>query len=156
MPIKIRWSNKLNLPEVEFIPDPPSLLSVPDEVLQVISWLTAFTGHDRRLLRCDDNGALLVTDPWSNMNEVETGELYPDAATPDTVVCVCANKGVLVATSTQIVKITFVRISGGASENIYLPPSALYFFPHPVYSVTATVVPAVTGTASYVGLTAYN
>jgi len=156
MPVKIKWSNNLNLAELEFIPAPPAVLTVPDEVLQVISWMTAFTGHDRRLLRCDNNGALLTNDPWSGLNEVETAELNPTTGTPALVACTCPNKGVLIATSTQIVKIEFVRISGGASESIYLPPSWLYFFPNPVYSVTATVVPAATGTASYVGLTAYN
>lgn len=153
--IKLKWSSLLNLIDLEFEPDAPKVLSVSDELLQCISWLTGATRHDRRLIRCDENGALLVGDAWSLLNQVATDELYPDDATPDTTGALAANAGVLIATSTQIVKLSFVRISGGAAEDVYLPPDYLYWYPNSTYSVTATVVPASGGTASYVGVTTY-
>jgi len=153
--IKLKWSSLLNLVDLDFEPEPPKVLSVSDELLQTISWLTAATRHDRRLLRCDENGALLVGDAWSLLNQVATDELYPDDGVPDTTGALAANAGVLIATSTQIVKLSFVRISGGAAEDILIPPATFYWYPHSTYSVTATVVPASGGTASYVGVTTF-
>ncbi len=154
--VKIKWSSLLNLSELEFEPEPPKISSVSDELLQTISWLTGATGHDRRLLRCNENGALLITDAWANLNEVETDELNPAASTPDTFTAAVENKGVLIATSTQLVKIDFKRVSGADDETIYLPPNWLYFFAHPTYSVVATVIPSGSGDSSYIGITAFN
>lgn len=153
--IKLNWSSLLQLTELDFVPEPPKVLKVSDELAQAISWLTAATRHDRRLLRCDENGALLISDAWNLFTAFESAELYPQDGTPDSVACTCPNKGVLIATSTQIVKISFVQVAGGDSEHIYISPNTLYWYPHNVYSVTATVVPASGGTASYVGLTAF-
>ncbi|GAI19746.1 unnamed protein product, partial [marine sediment metagenome] len=74
--IKIKWSSLLNLTELEFVPAPPKVLEVSAELVQAIAWLTAATGHDRKLLRCTENGALLVADPWSLLSVVETCEMY--------------------------------------------------------------------------------
>jgi len=154
--IKIKWSSLLNLTELEFIPEPPKVLSVSDELLQTISWLTGATGHDRRLLRCTEQGALLVGDPWSLLASVETDELHPAAGAPDTFTAAYANKGVLIATSTHIVKVSVRRANKPDTEHFYMPPAWLYWYPHKVYDVIATVVPAGTGTASYVGIAAFN
>lgn len=153
---KIKWSNLLNLSEIDFEPETPKQLTISDEVVQSLSWLTGATEHDRKLLRCDNNGALLITNAWSNLVEVQTVELYPETSDPDSAICSYENKGVLIATSTVIVKIGFVRFAGADAEYIILPPNWLYWFPHPVYQVTATLVPADSGTPCYVGLTFYN
>lgn len=154
--VKLKWSQLLNLTELEFVPEPPKVLSVSDELLQTISWLTGATGHDRRLLRCAETGALLVGDAWSLLSVVVTDELYPSSGSPDTFSTLLVNKGVLIATSTQLVKLEIRRIAGAAIETIYVPPAWLYWYPHKVYSVKASVVPDPTGTASYVGITAFN
>lgn len=154
--IKLKWSQLLALTELEFVPEPPKVLQVSDELLQTISWLTGATGHDRRLLRCTEDGALLVAEPWSLLAVVETDELHPADGVPDTFTATVANKGVLIATSTQIVKISIRRVSGGDTEHFYLPPNWLYWYPHKVYDVIATVVPASGGTGSYVGITTLN
>lgn len=154
--VAIQWNNLLNLIDLEFVSTPPSNLIIGNELIQSLSWLTGATNHDRRFLRCNDQGALLVTDAWSLLTEVETDELYPQANTPDSFTKSVDNKGVLVTTSVAIAKITFVRISGGAAEDIYVPAHQWYWFGHPVYSITATVVPAAAGTESYVGITAFN
>jgi len=151
---KIKWSSLLNISELEFIPEAPKVLEVSDELQQSISWLTAATTHDRRLLRCDENGALLTNDAWTNLAVVENDELHPDDGTPDVFTATEKNKGVLVASSTMIVKVSFVRVQGGASESFYVPPNSYYWYAHSTYSVTATVVPASGGSASYVGITA--
>lgn len=156
MAIKLKWSQLLNLTELEFIPEPPKDLSVSDELLQSISWLTAATLHDRRLLRCTEDGALLVADPWSLLVEVETDELHPVSGNTDVYTAAVANKGVLVSTSTQLVKCTFTRVSGGDTEDIYIPADCLYWYPHKVYSIEIATVPDPAGTASYVGITAFN
>lgn len=153
--IQIKWSSLLNITDLEFIPEAPKIIKVSDEILQSISWLTGATLHDRKLLRCDENGALLVNDGWVNFAVAENDELHPDDGTPDVFTATKANKGVLVATSTMIVKLSFVRVSGEAAEHIYVPPETLYWYPHTTYSVTATVIPATGGTASYVGITAF-
>ncbi len=154
-PIQIKWSSLLNITDLEFTPEPPRILKVSDEIIQTISWLTAATRHNRLLLRCDENGALLVADPWSLFNVAENDELHPADGVPDVFTATVTNKAVLVATSTMIVKLSFVRVSGGASEHIYVPPHTLYWYPYTTYSVTATVVPASGGSSSYVGITSF-
>ncbi len=154
--IRIKWSSLLRITELEFSPQPPTVLSLSDELTQSLSWLTAATKHDRKLLRCDENGALLVGEAWSLLNSVEVDELHPDDGNPDTYTNVLAHKGILVATSTQIVKLGFLPVSGGVTENIYVSPARLFWYPYPVYTIIATVVPASGGTASYVGITAFN
>ncbi|MBA7474040.1 hypothetical protein ES707_09387 [subsurface metagenome] len=153
--IKLNWNSLLNLTELEFVPEPPKVLKVSDELVQAISWLTAATGHDRRLLRCTENGALLVADPWSILAEIVTDELYVINDTGDTFSTLLENKGVLIATSTGIVKLSIRRIAGGAIETIYVPPAWLYWYPHKVYSIKAESVPDDTGTESYVGITVF-
>lgn len=156
MAIKLKWSALLHLAELEFEPEPPKVLSVSDELVQAISWLTGATRHDRRLLRCTEDGALLTADAWALMAVVETDELNPTSGSPDTFTATTPNKGVLIASSTQIIKVTVTRVSGGDSEVIYIPADWLYWYPHKVYTIVAAVVPDPGGTASYVGITAYN
>ncbi|MBA7708148.1 hypothetical protein ES703_117040 [subsurface metagenome] len=154
--IKLKWSSLLHLTELEFVPDAPKILTVSDELLQAISWLTAATGHDRRLLRCTENGALLVADPWSLMSVVEAEDLLVSSGSAKTFTRTPLNKGVLLAVATAIVKATFTRISGGTTEVIYIPPATLYWYPHPTESVLFNVVPDPNGTGTYVGVTAFN
>lgn len=153
---KLKWSSLLNLTELEFEPEPPKIINVSDELQQTISWLTAATGHDRRLLRCNENGALLIADAWSNLVEVETDELLADTSSSDTFTATVENKGVLIATSTVIIKATFKRLSDSADEIIYLPFGLYYWLGHPTYSVKVELVPADSGTGGYVGITAFN
>ncbi len=156
MPRKLKWSNLLNISELDFIPGPPAELQVSDELLQAICWLTAATQHDRRFLRCTELGALLTGNGWDNLTSVEVDVLYPTDGSPDSHITSVANKGVLVSTSTVIIKASFVRVASGVAEHIYIPPGVLYFYPHSFYSVTASVVPASGGTAGYVGITSFN
>lgn len=153
---KLKWCSLLHLTELDFIPEAPKVLEVSDELLQTISWLTGATGHDRRLLRCTENGALLVADAWSLFGEVVTDELHPAPSVSDTFSTLIENKGVLIATSTEIIKVEIRRVAGGNIETIYIPPVWMYWYPYRVYSVKASTVPADTGTASYVGITAFN
>ena len=152
---RLKWSSLLRYAELEIVPEPPKVLQLTDELQQSLSWLTAATRQDRRLLRCTEQGALLVANAWCGLNSVETDELYPSDGTPDSFNPTKEHSGVLIATSTQIVKISFVCKSGETAEDYYLPPNSYYWFPHTVYSITATVVPATGGTASYVGVTAF-
>lgn len=153
---RLQWNSLLRLTELEFSPEEPKQLSVSDELVMSISWLTGATQHDRKLIRCDENGALLIADAWSLFIGDETDELYPDDGSPDTFTATKENRGVLVATSTQLVKLSFRRVSAGALESVYVPPETLYWYPKSVYEVIATVVPASGGTASYVGITTFN
>ena len=153
--IKITWTNLFNMSELDFEPAPPRELILSDELSQCLAWLTAATRHDRKLLRCDDNGSLLVTDAWAGLNVVETEELYPQAFTADVFTATKPNVGCLIATSTELVKCTFVRVSGGATEVIYVPPCQYYWYPFKVYSVTVGVVPDPGGTSNYVSVICY-
>jgi len=156
MAIKLKWSSLLHLTELDFDPAPPRVLTISDELIQSLSWLTGATKHDRKLLRCDENGALLIAKAWSLLTSVETDELYPQSAAEDTYVSSVAHKGILVAASTQIVKVGFLPVLGGVVEWVYISPETLYWYPHSVYSIVVHVVPDPTGTASYVGITAFN
>lgn len=153
---RIKWSDLFFMPEIEFIEGKPMLLSVTDEIVQSISLLTGATNHDRKMLRCDDNGALLVANAWSNLNSVEVDQLYPVPYNPDSFIATVPNKGVLIATSTQLVYASIVKKAGGAAEVIYIPPNFEYWYPKPTYSVTVSTVPGASGAASYVGVTAFN
>lgn len=152
---KIKWNSLLHLTDLQFEPDEPKQLSVSDELVMSISWLTGCTKHDRKLIRCDENGALLIADAWSLLNVVANDELYPDTNAPDITAALAENKGVLCATSTAIVKLSFVRVQNGAAESVIVPPEKLYWYPHSVYTVTATLVPVDSTTASYVGITTF-
>lgn len=152
---KIKWINLLHLTELEFDPEEPKQLSVSDELVMSISWLTGCTKHDRKLIRCDENGALLIADAWSLLTVSENDELYPLQDQSDTTPALAENKGVLVATSTVIVKLSFIRVQGGATESVYVPPETLYWYGKSVYTVTAFLVPADSETASYVGVTTF-
>ncbi len=154
--IKIKWSSLLHLTELEFIPQAPSVLSVSDELTQSISWLTGATGHDRRLIRCNELGAMLTGNSWDNLTSVEATELYPESASAKTYTATVVNKGVLIATSTQLVKVDFYRVDSGDYETIFIPPNWLYFYPHKIFKVVVYTVPYAGGTASYVGVTAFN
>lgn len=150
---KVKSSKVLNLEGIEITPDPPHEFNLSTEIMQTLAWLTALTNHDRRLLRCTENGALLTAEPWSLLNVVDTNESYPDSGSADVYATSVDNKGVLISTSTQIIKAVMVRIASGATETYYIPPSSFFWYPHSVYSVTCSVVPDPGGTASYVGLT---
>lgn len=151
---RIKWNSLLRYAELEFIPEPPAELEITDELVQSLSWLTGATRQDRRLLRCTEQGALLVANAWDGLNSVETDELYPLNGTPDTYTPSVKHNAVLIATSTQLVKISIVRKSGKTALHYYVPPSSFFFYPYSTYTVTATVVPASGGTANYVGITA--
>lgn len=153
---KVRDNRVMNLDGVEIYPDAPHELNLSNEIIQTIAWLTAITNHDRRLLRCTENGALLTADPWTLLSVVDTNESYPDSGTVDVYATSADNKGVLIATSTQIIKVVIVRIASGATETFYIPPGSFFWYPYSVYSVTCAVVPDPGGTASYVGLTFMN
>jgi len=155
-PVKIKWSTLLNLIDLEFSPEPPKVLTLTDELVQNLSWLTGATRHDRRFLRCDDNGSLLVTDAWSGLNAVENHELYPESTSEKTATITVENKGVLVSSGAQIVQAKFARVSGATTEDVIIPPGSYYWFAHSCYSVVVHTVPDPGGTASYVGVTAYN
>lgn len=158
MPVyKIKWSNLLNLSEIEFEPEVPKQLVITNEIAQSLSWLTGATRHDRKLLRCDNNGVLLVGDAWSNLTEVHSDAAYPETSSEDIITYTGENKGVLITTSTVIVKVTFKLYPTAEDvETIYLPPNWLYWFPYPVYTVTVYLVPPDSGTECYVGLTWFN
>ncbi|GAI70797.1 unnamed protein product, partial [marine sediment metagenome] len=66
------------------------------------------------------------------------------------------NKGVLVATSLQLVMVDFYREDNAVYERFYISPYCLYFYPHKVHKVIIATVPYTGGTASYVGITALN
>ena len=154
--VRIAWSSLLNLTELDFIPEAPKVLKLSDEMIQSLSWLTATTGHDRRLLRCTKDGALLIADAWSNMVVVENDELYPGASSPDTFTATKVNKGVLIASSTQLILAECYKTDDSDYDRVYIPPGWLYFCPVRIYRIIVSTVPYDTGTASYVGITAFN
>lgn len=152
---KLQWNSLLNMTELKFEPEELKQLTVTDELVIAISWLTAATKHDRKLLRCDENGALLTTDPWTLLVAVENDVLSFSSGSPDTFTASVQNKGVLIATCSNACSLTFVRVEDGAEEIIYVPANWLYWYPHTVYSVTAANLPAIAG-ADVLGLTTFN
>lgn len=154
--IKIKWSSLLNLTELEFVPQPPKVLEISDELVQAISWLTGATKHDRRLLRCTENGALLVADAWSLLKGVESKDITSDPILDNEFAPTKVHKGILIATSTQPVRMDIYDSIPAIVETFYLPPNWLYWYPRPVHGITATFFPDGEGTASYVGVTAFN
>jgi len=154
--IQIRWSSLFNLADIEFIPSAPHELKISDEINQSIAWLTGVTRHDRRLLRCNEQGGLLVGNSWDNLSEVETDELIAATDTPDSFVASEPNQGILVTTSDEMIKASFVKVSGVAAEVIYLAAETMYWYPHSTYSVTVYNVPADGGTDSYIGISTFN
>lgn len=156
MAIRIKWSSLLQLDELEFIPDPPKVLEIDDKLLQSISWLTAATRHNRKLLRCDENGALLVTEPWNGLNSVEAVEREVVYETRGTYTPTVEHKGILVTTGLYMVKVEFTRIGASISEDTFVPASSYYWYPHPCTTMDIWLVPTDSGNDTFVGLTAFN
>ncbi len=154
--IKINWTGLLNLTELDFEPTPPQLLQLSDEIALSLAILTAATGHDRKLVRCNELGALLTGNVWDNLAVVENDQLFINTGTPDSFTATVANKGVLLATVDVIIQASFVRISGGATEIIYIAANSFYFYPHTTYSVSVDGVPIAGNVTTYVGLSAFN
>ncbi len=154
--VKISWSSLLNLSELEFVPAPPLRLILSDDIAFSLAILTAATRHDRKMLRCDSNGALLVSEPWNGLVAVETDELMVNAGSADSFTATVANKGVLLATTGKITSAAFVKVSGGSSEVILIAPDSNFWYAGPVYSVTVDDVPAGAGYTFYVGVTTFN
>ncbi len=154
--MKIRWNSLLNITELGLDGVPPATLNLSDDVAFTLSILTAATRRDRKLLRCDENGALLVSEPWNGLVPVETDELLIGNGAADSFVASVANKGVLVATQLYMVEVRFVRVSGGSEEVIYIAPDQMFWYPGPVYSVEVDDVPEGGTLEVTVGITAFN
>ena len=150
---QIKWSSLLNLSELEFVPEQPKTFMISDELVHSIAWLTAATKHNRMLLRCNDSGELIVTDPWNVLGVADYGELYIASGSDDSDHSSADNKGVLVSTGAHLGRYGFVRINGGSTEYIYIPADTLFWFGHKCYSITGRVVPAPGGEDIYTGLT---
>jgi len=153
---KLKWNSLLRYAELEFEPQAPKVLEVSDELVQSLAWLTAATQQDRRLVRCTEQGAILVADAWSGLESVETAELYPEQNAPKNDEPSSVHRGVLIASSTVMVIVSFLRAGETVAEDIYVPPESYYWYPHPVTKVTVGLVPADSATASYVGVTYFN
>lgn len=153
---QIKWTSLLRLSELDFVPDAPRILNLADEVIQTISWLTAATGEDRRLLRCTKDGALLVAHPWSLFTSVESDEMYPESGTPATFTPSVEHKGLLLAIGEQVVLARITRVSGGDYEDIYVAPYTMFWYPFSIYSVRLSTVPDPLGSASYNGAVVFN
>ncbi len=157
MPVKkLKWNSLLRYAELEFEPQAPKVLEVSDELTQSLSWLTAATQQDRRLVRCTEQGALLVADAWSGLNSVETTELTPTEGTAVYHEATKVHKGVLISTSTELVKISFHLGGDIALQVYYVPPANYFWYPHQVYQVWAEVVPETDGLATEVGVTYFD
>lgn len=156
MAIKIKWNSLLRLTELEFTPAPPNVLTITDELLQSISWLTAATKHDRKLLRCDENGALLITDAWNGFSSVEVRELTPEQNNPSTFTPSVEHKGILIATGEDIIKASFKRVGTSVYEHTYIPAHSFYWYAHFCIDIIITSVPVDNSTPSYVGAVAFN
>lgn len=154
--MKISWNSLLNISELDFDGTPPASLKLSDELSFTLSILTGATRHDRKLLRCDENGALLVSDPWNDLTVVESDELLISNGVADSFVASVANKGVLLATQLYMIEARFVRVSGGAEEIIYIAPDQMFWYPGPVYSVEVDDVPDGGLLEVAVGVTAFN
>lgn len=154
--VLIRWSSLLRLTELEFVPEPPKVIKMTDELIQTLSWLTAATQHDRKFLRCNELGALLVGNAWDNLQSVEVDELVPASGSPDTFTHSVVNQGILFATGYELVKITVTLADEVTTETFYLSSDYTYFYPRGVHGISIAVVPDPGGTGSYVGITAYN
>lgn len=153
---KIDWNSLLNLAELDLDPDYLRSLRLSDEIGFSLSLLTAKTRHDRKFLACDENGVLLVGNSWDGLVSVQTDELFVDAGAADSFTITVENKGVLLATQGYIVEATFVRVSSGSTETIYIAPNTMFWYPGSVYSVAVDDVPTDSGVSFYVGLTVFN
>ncbi len=155
-PIRITWNSLLNVTELNFVPGPPTSLQLSDEIVFSLSIMTAATRRDRKILRCDSNGVLLVGDPWNGLIAVENDDLVVSSGAADSFIASVENKGVLVATTAYITRTTFVRVSGGSSEVILIAPETNFWYTGPVYSVTVDDTPSGQNYSFFVGITAFN
>lgn len=155
-PTRITWSRLLDISGVGFEPQPPASLKLSDEIAFSLSILTGATRHDRKLLRCDENGSLLVGNPWDGLTVVENDELIITTGAADSFTATTENKGVLVSTINLLIEARFRRVASGITEIIYIAPNQMFWYPGLVYSVEVDDVPEGGNITTVVGITAYN
>lgn len=153
---RLKWNSLLRYAELEFEPQAPKVLEVTDELVQSLSWLTAATKQDRRLVRCTEQGALLVADAWSGLISVESAELYTGTNGTSSDIPTKVHKGVLFVTSTEVIQLRIQRTVAEVYEYYYVPPASYYWYPHSIYKITLIKFPDVGGTPSYIGVTYYD
>lgn len=155
-PVKIKWGSLMNIPDLDMEGDGPRDLVLEDKIQVSLAWLTALSRSERKLVRCDALGALLMSDPWNGLNPVDNGTNEVTANVEDTVIWTQENKGTLISTGQYLVQVFFRRVVGAADEIVYIPGSAMYWFPHSLYSIRMRTVPYATGGTAVHGLTAFN
>lgn len=153
--VKLKWSSLLSIPELDFGDNLPAALTVSDELQLTLAWLTGATQSERKLLRCDNNGALLISDAWNGMNSVQIDELAVSASTDDTFTSTEENRGCLISTGLYLTKAIFYRVSGIISDTIYVPGDSFYWYPHKVATVICETVPHVSGPGNVIGVTTF-
>jgi len=153
---RIKWTHLLNVAELDIVGSFPKEVPIADEIVQTISWLTAVNRVERLLVRCDRLGSLLVGDPWTLWNAVEAAILEVTDSTEDSHTFTVANTGILISSSTKLVRVEFERISGTSADIIYIPANSYYWYPHPSYLVKGQTVPHASGGATVIGVTAFN
>lgn len=155
-PVRIKWTSLLKMTDLDMEGDFPRDLMLEDTMQLSLAWLTAINRTERKLLRCDGNGALLLSDPWNGFISVEEAINEVANSTEDTVTWTTANQGILISTGVNLVHTFFKRVNGGDDEAVYIPADSFYWFPHSCYSVRMRCVPYPTGGAAVHGLTAFN
>lgn len=156
MDIRVSWSSLLQITELDFTPEAPKVLKMDDKLLQAISWLTACNRHERKLLRCDENGALLFTDAWNGFNSVEVAEKEPETSAPKTYTPTVEHKGILISTAAYLIKLSFKRTGTTVYEHTFVPAASFYWYPHSCVDVVISLVPLDADNSCIVGVTAYN
>ncbi len=154
--LRIKWSNLLTIPELDIIGSLPRDMPLADEIVQTIAWLTGVNRTERKFLKCDILGAMLVSDAWNLFNAVEAALLEPTDSTEDSHTFTTANLGVLISTHTKLVRVEFERVSGVSADIVYVPPNNYYWYPHETYLVKGQTVPHALGGTTLIGLTAFN
>ncbi len=153
--VRLKWSSLLSIPELDFVDAAPSVIAVSDELQLTLAWLTAATKSERKLLRCDNNGALLISDAWNGLNSAETDQLFVASSSADTFTASIENCGCLISTGIYLAKIFFYRVSGVLADTVHVPGDSFYWYPHTVHTVTAQTVSHASGPDSSIGVTTY-
>lgn len=153
--LKLKWNTLFNMPELDFEGDFPATVTIPDNIQLTLAWLTGATRSQRKLIRCDENGALLFSQPWNGLITSNADILEVGNSSEDTATFTFPNNGVLVATGANLLQAFFKRANGADDEEVFIPSRSYYWFPGNVYSVRGRCVPYTTGGDAVHGATAF-
>ena len=156
MPAIIKWSNLLSTEGIDYIPEPHGVLKVSDDISHSIAFMTAATRHDRKMIQCNEHGAMLVGNPWDNLTSVARAIIGISEGIAYEYDYVDDNVGTLFASSDLLLNICYKRTPASDIERMLLPANSMVFVPYTLVWSEFSLMLIDLGKSTACGLVVFN